>query len=58
MRILYVITSTDLGGAEQALVSLVQTMGALHTVRVVCLKPLGLLAAALRSSGATVVSPV
>ena len=56
MRILYVITSTDLGGAEQALVSLVQTMGALHTVRVVCLKPLGLLAAALRSSGATVVS--
>ncbi len=56
MRILYVITSTDMGGAEQSLVSLVQTLGSLHTVRVVCLKPLGLLAGDLRSSGAEVVS--
>lgn len=56
MRILYVITSTDVGGAEQALVSLVQDVSKKYTVRVVCLKRLGPLAQTLRSSGVGVVS--
>ncbi len=56
MKILYVITTTDVGGAEQALVSLVRHVSRKHTVRVVCLKPLGPLAAEIRSSGAEVVS--
>lgn len=57
MRILYVISTTDVGGAEQSLVSLVQEVARQkHTVRVVCLKPLGPLAQALRSSGAEVTS--
>ena len=56
MRILYVITSTDVGGAEQALVSLVEYVSKRHIVRVVCLKALGPLAKDLRLAGATVVS--
>ncbi len=56
MKILYVITTTDVGGAEQSLVSLVRCTAKEHTVRVVCLKPLGVLAQALRSSGADVIS--
>ena len=56
MKLLYVISSTDVGGAEKALVSLVRLVGQTHTVKVVCLKPLGPLAAELRSSGAQVVS--
>lgn len=56
MKILYVISSTDVGGAEQSLVSLVRCTAQNHTVKVVCLKPLGPLAQALRSSGAEVVS--
>ena len=56
MRILYVITSTDVGGAEQALVSLAKSLVKKHTVRVVCLKPLGPLAQELLSSGIQVIS--
>ena len=56
MRILYVITSTDVGGAEQALVSLVRAVGKKHTVRVVCLKPLGSLSSEIRQTGAQLVS--
>ncbi len=56
MKILYVITTTDVGGAEQALVSLVRHVTQHHTVRVVCLKPLGPLADVMRSSGAEVIS--
>ncbi len=56
MRILYVITSTDVGGAEKALVSLVRSVEKEHTVRVVCLKPLGPLAAEIRLAGAEVIS--
>ena len=44
MKILYVITSTDVGGAENALVSLVKALSPLHTLRIVSLKPLGELA--------------
>lgn len=56
MKLLYVITSTGVGGAEQALVSLVESVTPMHTVRVICLKPLGPLAESLRSSGASVIS--
>ena len=41
MKILYVITSTDVGGAEKALLQLAVKTAQAHTVRVVCLKPLG-----------------
>lgn len=56
MKILYVITSTDVGGAEKSLVSLVKTISPLHTVRVVSLKHAGPLADELKSVGASVVS--
>lgn len=56
MKILYVITSTDVGGAEQSLLSLVRYVGKKHTVRVVCLKPLGALAQEIRLTGAQIVS--
>lgn len=56
MKVLYVITSTDVGGAEKSLVSLVKTISPLHTVRVVSLKHAGPLADELKSVGASVVS--
>ena len=56
MRILYVITSTDTGGAEKTLVSLVQLMCKKHTVCVVSLKQPGTLADEIRASGAQLVS--
>ena len=56
MKILYVITSTDVGGAEKLLVELVKTVSPLHTVRVVSLKHAGSLADELKSVGASVVS--
>ncbi len=56
MKILYVITSTHTGGAEQALVSLVNLIGQGNTVRVVCLKPLGPLAKPLKDAGAEIIS--
>ena len=56
MKVLYVITSTDVGGAEKSLVELVKTISPLHTVRVVSLKHAGPLAEELKSVGASVVS--
>lgn len=56
MKILYVITSTDVGGAEKALLSLVKTFSPLHTVRVVSLKKCGPVAAEIKAAGASVVS--
>ena len=56
MKILYVITSTDVGGAEKFLVSLVKTVSPLHTVRVVSLKKCGPVAQELQSLGASVTS--
>ncbi len=56
MKILYVITSTQTGGAEKALASLVSETVKQHHVKVVCLKPLGAIAQELENSGAEVVS--
>ncbi len=56
MKILYVITSTDVGGAEKSLVSLVKTVSPLHSVRVVSLKKCGPVAQELQSLGASVTS--
>lgn len=56
MKILYVITSTQTGGAEKALLALVSQTVKQHTVKVVCLKPLGQVAEELRQCGAEVVS--
>lgn len=56
MKILYVITSSDTGGAEQGLVSLVRIVSKKNTVRVLSLKPLGALAKAFREAGAELVS--
>lgn len=56
MKILYVITSTQTGGAEKALVSLVAQTVKENQVKVVCLKPLGPVAQELEKSGAEVVS--
>ena len=56
MKILYVITSTDVGGAEKSLVSLVQALGSRHTMRVVSLKKCGPLAAELKAAGVSVTS--
>lgn len=56
MKILYVITSTHTGGAEKALASLVAQTAKENSVKVVCLKPLGIVAQELEKSGAEVVS--
>ena len=56
MKILYVITSTDVGGAEKSLVSLVKTVSPPHTVRVVSLKTCGPVAQELQALGASVTS--
>ncbi len=52
MKILYVITSTDVGGAEKALLQLVQQMAKQHSVEVISLKPLGPIGKKLESAGA------
>jgi len=52
MKILYVITSTDVGGAEQALLSLVRDLSPLHTIKVISLKPFGALAKKMEEAGA------
>ena len=52
MKILYVITSTQTGGAEKFLTELVRVSSQKHEVGVVCLKPLGELAPALKAAGA------
>lgn len=49
MKILYVITSTETGGAEKALSALsLEMVQQGHTVRVLCLKPLGPVAAQMQ----------
>lgn len=56
MKILYIITSTDVGGAEKSLVSLVKLVSPLHTVRVISLKRCGPVAQELQTLGASVTS--
>lgn len=56
MKILYVITSTDVGGAEKALAELAAFMAGEHAVKVVSLKPLGPVAQELRTAGVEVTS--
>lgn len=56
MKILYVTTTTDLGGAEKALLDLVRTLAKDHQVKVVSLKPLGSLSPLFRETGAQVSS--
>lgn len=52
MKILYVITSTETGGAEKALFGLASYMvQQQHEVRVICLKPLGPVAAEMHQNG-------
>ena len=55
MKILYVITSTETGGAETALAGLVRSVSQ-HTVKVVSLKPVGSIGLQLAQEGADVVS--
>ncbi|MCQ2410326.1 MAG: glycosyltransferase family 4 protein [Elusimicrobiaceae bacterium] len=56
MRILYVISSTETGGAEKALLSLATAMAREHAVQVISLKPLGSIATALKQAGVKVKS--
>ena len=56
MKILYVITSSDVGGAERALSNLLSTVASAHTVKVICLKPLGAEAKQWQQYGAQVIS--
>lgn len=56
MKILYLTTSTELGGAEKALVDLVSNVAKEHTVRVLSLRPAGILANELKKQGIEVVS--
>ena len=57
MKILYVCTTTDRGGAETALYRLaVAAQQAGHAVKIISLKPLGALAAPLQQAGLPVVS--
>lgn len=56
MKILYVITSTETGGAEKALAQLVRVVSRQNTVKVVCLKPLGAVGHQLLKEGVDVVS--
>lgn len=56
MKILYVITSTQTGGAEKALAALAAQTVKEHQVKVVSLKPLGPVARELEESGAEVLS--
>ena len=56
MKILYITTSTQLGGAEKALASLAIACNKKHTVRVLSLRPCGEIAAFLRKQGIEVFS--
>ncbi len=56
MKILYVITSTEMGGAEKALLDLAVFISKAHQVKVISLKPLGEIAASLKQSGLEVIS--
>lgn len=54
MRILFVITSTDTGGAEKALADLALVLHPTHQIRVLSLKPLGSVAQMLIRAGVEV----
>lgn len=56
MKILYVITSTQTGGAEHALAGLVLALCPRHQIRVVCLNPLGTVGEMLQQQGVWVTS--
>ena len=57
MKILYVITSTETGGAEKALLKLATAVAQKgHEVQVVCLKPLGAVAQSLQKANISVKS--
>ena len=56
MKILYVITSTDVGGAEKALADLVIETAKENRVQIVCLKKLGPVAEELKQKGIEVIS--
>ena len=56
MKILYLTTSTELGGAEKALAQLVLSSAKIHTVRVVCLRSEGEVALWLKQQGIEVIS--
>lgn len=56
MKILYVITSTETGGAEKALSALVLHLRPRHEVKVVCLNPVGSIGRALQEQGVDVTS--
>ncbi len=56
MKILYVITSLDVGGAEKALEDLVYATRPHHQVRVLCLKPCGAIGQRLVKAGVEVIS--
>lgn len=56
MKILFVTTSTDLGGAEKALADLALFLKGRHTVKVLSLKPLGDVARRLEENGIPAVS--
>ena len=57
MKILYVSTSTDMGGAETSLRSLALTAkNAGHTVKIISLKPLGSVGKDIISQGIEVIS--
>lgn len=56
MKILYIITSTETGGAEKALAELALYMAPLHTVKIISLKTLGVVGKALQQKGIEVTS--
>lgn len=57
MKILYVITTTDCGGAERALLRLARAARDVgHTVKIISLKPAGTVAGQLREDGFDVLS--
>lgn len=57
MKILYVITTTDCGGAEHALLRLARAArNAGHTVKIISVKPAGTVAQQLRADGFDVLS--
>ena len=57
MKILYVITSTEIGGAEKVLQELaLETFRQNHQVRVLCINPLGAIATQLHQAGIEVIT--
>ena len=56
MKILYITTSTELGGAEKMLAGLTLASAQQHTVRVLSLRPLGEVASFLQEKGIEVFS--